>query len=196
MPWRSSSPGNKPEDVLRELQAELDRVKTEGVTADELNRAKRQFARDYILGRETVQQKALHLAHAVVIHNDIKTADGEFDLFQNVTLADVQRVAKTYFTPESRMLLTILPRRGAAERRAARIDAARGTPMIALACRSASRVVAAVAAMLRASAPAVAGQPAARPLPARPVDFPPVPDRRRWPTACRCSSCCITSSRR
>ena len=78
-------PGNKPEVVQRELQAQLDRVKTEGVTAAELNRAKRQFARDYILGRDTVQQKALHLAHAVVIHNDIKTADGEFDLFQNVT---------------------------------------------------------------------------------------------------------------
>ena len=106
-------PGNRPEAVLRELQAQLDRVKTEGVTAAELSRAKRQFARDYILGRETVQQKALHLAHAVVLHDDIKTADGEFDLFQNVTLADVQRVAKTYFTPESRMLLTILPKNGA-----------------------------------------------------------------------------------
>ncbi len=107
-------PGRKPEEVQKELLAQLDRVKTEGVTAEELSRAKRQWARDYILGRETVQQKALHLAHAVVIHNDIKTADGEFDLFQNVTLADVQRVAKTYFTPESRMLLTILPK-GAAQ---------------------------------------------------------------------------------
>jgi len=107
-------PGRKPEEVQKELLAQLDRVKTEGVTAEELSRAKRQWARDYILGRETVQQKALHLAHAVVIHNDIKTADGEFDLFQNVTVADVQRVARTYFTPESRMLLTILPR-GAAQ---------------------------------------------------------------------------------
>jgi zinc protease len=106
-------PGRRPDDVQKELVATLDRVKTEGVTPEELHRAKRQFARDYILGRETVQQKALHLAHAVVIHNDIKTADGEFDLFQNVTLADVQRVAKTYFTPESRMLLTIMPRGGA-----------------------------------------------------------------------------------
>jgi zinc protease len=102
-------PGHAPEEVIKALQTEVERVKTEGVTADELNRAKRQWARDYILGRETVQQKALHLAHAVVIHNDIKTADGEFDLFQNVTVADVQRVARTYFTPESRMLLTILP---------------------------------------------------------------------------------------
>jgi predicted Zn-dependent peptidase len=37
----------------------------------------------------------------------------EFDLFQNVTLADVQRVARTYFTPEARMLLTVLPGAGA-----------------------------------------------------------------------------------
>ncbi|MEO8070929.1 MAG: pitrilysin family protein [Acidobacteriota bacterium] len=101
--------GHQPEDVIRDLQAELDRVKANGVTAEELNRAKRQFARDYILGRETVRQKALQLGHAVVIHNDIKTADGEFDLFQNVTLADVQRVARTYFTPQSRMVMTVLP---------------------------------------------------------------------------------------
>jgi len=103
-------PGHKPEDVLQELETTIDRVKTDGVTPDELNRAKRQFARDYVFGRDTDQEKALQLAHAVVIHNDIKTADGEFDLFQNVTAADVQRVARTYFTPESRMLLTILPR--------------------------------------------------------------------------------------
>jgi len=44
-----------------------------------------------------------------VIHNDIKTADGEFDIFQNMTAADVQRVARTYFRPENRLVLTLLP---------------------------------------------------------------------------------------
>ncbi len=73
--------------------------KAEPITEHELQRTKNQFARDYILGRETDQDKALQLAHAVVIHHDIKTADGEFEIFQNVTAADVQRVAKTYFTP-------------------------------------------------------------------------------------------------
>jgi zinc protease len=102
-------PPNKPEDVLTALEAEIDRVKTGGVTADELGRAKRQSARDFIFGRETVQEKAVRLAHAIVIHHDVTTADGEFDLFQAVTAADVQRVARTYFTPESRMRLTILP---------------------------------------------------------------------------------------
>lgn len=107
--------GRSTETALKELTAQIDAMKTTPITADELNRAKRQFARDYILGRETIQQKALHLAHAVVIHNDIKTADGEFDLFQKVTVDDVQRVARTYFTPESRVLITINPGRPGSE---------------------------------------------------------------------------------
>jgi len=49
------------------------------------------------------------LSHAVVIHHDIKTADGEFDIFQGLTTADVQRVAGTYFTPNNRTVLTLLP---------------------------------------------------------------------------------------
>ena len=83
---------------------------TEPVTDHELQRAKNQFARDYILGRETNQQKALQLAHAAVIHNDITTADGEFEIFQGITAADIQRVAKTYFTPTNRLVITIMPK--------------------------------------------------------------------------------------
>lgn len=103
------APGKTNEAVLKELTAQIDAMATTPITAEELSRAKRQFARDYILGRETIQQKALNLAHAVVIHDDVKTADGEFDLFQNVTIEDVQRVARTYFTPESRFVITINP---------------------------------------------------------------------------------------
>src|SRR3954462_8223931 len=103
-------PGHTPEEAANALIGELDRLRTEPITAAELQQAKNQFARDYILGRETNQSKAEQLGHAVVIHNDIKTADGEFDIFQNLTSADVQRVAKTYFTPENRVVLTILPK--------------------------------------------------------------------------------------
>jgi zinc protease len=103
-------PGHTPAEAEKALIAELDRLKSEPVSAQELMRAKNQFARDYIIGRESNQQKASHLAHAAVIHNDIKTADGEFDIFMNITAADVQRVARTYFTPENRMVLTIMPK--------------------------------------------------------------------------------------
>ena len=102
-------PGKSPQEVTDVLIAELDRLRNEPISEHELQRTKNQFARDYILGRESNQQKAQTLAHALVIHNDIKTADGEFDIFQNITTADVQRVARTYFTPENRMVLTLMP---------------------------------------------------------------------------------------
>jgi zinc protease len=102
-------PGHTPEEVTAALIAELDRLKTEPITEHELQRTKNQFARDYILNREMNQQKAGQLAHAVVIHRDIKTADGEFEIFQNITVDDVQRVARTYFRPENRLVLTLLP---------------------------------------------------------------------------------------
>src|SRR3954468_2367217 len=103
-------PGHTTDEAEKALIAELDRLRTDPVSAAELQQAKNQFARDYILGRETDQNKAEVLGHAVVIHNDIKTADAEFDIFQSLTAADVQRVAKTYFAPENRLVLTILPK--------------------------------------------------------------------------------------
>jgi zinc protease len=91
------------------LIAEIERLKSEPITEHELQRTKNQFTRDYITMRESNQGKAATLAHAVVIHNDIKTGDGEFDIFQNITIADVQRVARTYFTPENRLVITLMP---------------------------------------------------------------------------------------
>ena len=105
-------PGHTPQEATKALIAELDRLKAEPITESELQQAKNQFARDYILGRESNKEKAMTLGHAVVIHNDIKTADGEFDIFMNMTTKDVQRVAQTYFKPENRLVLTIMPKTG------------------------------------------------------------------------------------
>ena len=103
-------PGHTLEEAEKALVEELERLKNEPVGDRELERARNQFARDYIMGRETDQQKATALAHAAVIHKgDISTADGEFDVFMRITPADIQRVARTYFTPERRVVLKILP---------------------------------------------------------------------------------------
>jgi predicted Zn-dependent peptidase len=103
-------PGHTPAETERALIDEFEKLKREPVAATELQRAKNQFARDYILGRESNREKALHLAHAAVIHNDITTADGEFDIFTGITVADVQRVARTYFNETNRVVVYILPK--------------------------------------------------------------------------------------
>ena len=105
-------PGQTPAAAEQALIAEFEKLTKEPISAVELQRAKNQFARDYIVGRESNQEKALHLAHSAVIHNDISAADGEFDIFMNVTTADVQRVARTYFTPNNRVVIHILPKGG------------------------------------------------------------------------------------
>ena len=102
-------PGRTPEEVSNALIAEFDLLKSEPISDRELQRAKNQFARDYILGRDSDQEKARVLSHAVVIHHDIKTADGEFEIFQGLSTADVQRVARSYFTANNRTVLTLLP---------------------------------------------------------------------------------------
>jgi zinc protease len=103
-------PGHTTQETIDALIAELDGLRNEPITAAELQQAKNQFARDYIFGRESNKDKAGQLGHAAVIHNDIKTADGEFDIFMNITQADVQRVARKYFTPENRLVMTIMPK--------------------------------------------------------------------------------------
>jgi zinc protease len=103
-------PGKTPQEAVDALIAELDKLRKEPITPAELQQAKNQFARDYIFSRESVKDKANTLAHAAVIHDDIKTADDEFDIFMNITQADVQRVAQKYFTPENRLVLTIMPK--------------------------------------------------------------------------------------
>jgi predicted Zn-dependent peptidase len=104
------NPGQSPAVVEKALIAELDNLIKQPITERELQRAKNQFARDYILGRESLEQKATHLAHAEVLHSDITTADAEFDIFQGITLGDVQRVAKTYFTADRRVVLHVMPK--------------------------------------------------------------------------------------
>jgi zinc protease len=106
------NPGQSPEQVEKALIAEFDKLKTDGITERELQRAKNQFARDYIVSRLTIKEKASQLGHAEVIQKDMASADGEFDTFQSTTLEDVRRVAKKYFVPEGRMVMRIMPRGG------------------------------------------------------------------------------------
>jgi len=104
-------PGHTTAEAEQALVKELDRLRVEPVSDRELAQAKNQFTRDYVLGRQTIQQKGSVLAHASVLHRgDVASADAEFDIFQQVTAADIQRVARTYFAPEGRLVVTVVPK--------------------------------------------------------------------------------------
>ena len=89
------SPGHTPEEVADALIAEFDRLKSRADhrrTSCSARRTSSRATTSWDASRTS--RRPRQLSHAVVIHHDIKTADGEFDIFQNMTAADVQRVAQ------------------------------------------------------------------------------------------------------
>jgi zinc protease len=101
--------GQKPEDGERELVAEADRLRNEPVSETELIKAKNQLISGLVFGRQTAQDKADAIGYAKVILGDTTYVNRQLAEFQKVTAADVQRVARTYFTPEKRTVVYMLP---------------------------------------------------------------------------------------
>jgi zinc protease len=93
----------------RVLNAEFKRMMDEPVTDSELEKAKTQIRADYILRRQSVQEKADALGHAAVIHLDTASANDELELFMDVTKEDIMRVVKKYLDPQNRTVVTVTP---------------------------------------------------------------------------------------
>ena len=101
--------GQKPEDGEKELLAEVGRLQNEAVSGDELAKSKNQLISGLVFGRQTVQDKADAIGNAAVILADLSLVNRQLAEYQKVTAADVQRVARTYFNPENRTVVYMLP---------------------------------------------------------------------------------------
>jgi zinc protease len=105
--------GHTPAEAEVEVDAELERLKNLPVPALELEKAKNQVLRDFILSRQTDQSRAEELGYAAVVLKDPDLLDPELDRFLKVTPADIQRVARQYFVPQNRTVVEVYPRTGA-----------------------------------------------------------------------------------
>jgi zinc protease len=101
--------GQKPETGEAALQEEIDRLRDEAVPAGELEKAKNQIVAEMVFERETAQSKASAIGNAAVIMGDVSLVNHELDFYQKVTAADIQRVARLYFTPQNRTTVYMLP---------------------------------------------------------------------------------------
>jgi zinc protease len=89
------------------VAAQLDSVRAQGVTADELTKAKNTFRAGFIETRETILNKAEELHHYLMFHDSLAEINGDLDRFLAVSADDIRRVAAKYLDPENATVITV-----------------------------------------------------------------------------------------
>jgi zinc protease len=110
--------GHAPAEGEAEVEAELTRLKTQTVSNDELQKAKNETLRDFILSRQTVQTRGEELGYAAVILKDANLVNTELARFLAVTPADIQRVAQKYFVAQNLTLVEVYTKSAAGDKQA------------------------------------------------------------------------------
>ena len=110
-------PEVKGEAVKAIIEAEIERVKKEGVSAEELSKVKNQYrlAR-FLEGTEgeytslqTALGRALALAEFTLFDNDPSLINTELDRYLGVTPDEIREAARKYFVPSNTAVLYIRP---------------------------------------------------------------------------------------
>ncbi|HEX8267690.1 MAG TPA: pitrilysin family protein [Pyrinomonadaceae bacterium] len=114
----TARPGKTLEEIEKEINAEIERIKNEPPMADEVSRALNRIEAQSIFGLQTIQLKADALNRNATFFGKPDMFQQQLDEYRRVTPADIQRVAKTYLT-ENRLIMTVVPRKGEAPRRPA-----------------------------------------------------------------------------
>ena len=86
---------------------EISRMARDGVTAEELARAKRQQQVDHIRANQTAEQQAATMARDYLSTGDAHFSDHYVANMQEVTAQDVQAMVAKYFLPEKQISLVV-----------------------------------------------------------------------------------------
>jgi len=107
--WGTPMPGQTPETMEKALGEEMERLKKEPVTEEELTRAKNQIEASFVFEEDSVHRRATLLARFELIGG--YALMGQYlDRLRAVTAADVTRVAQAYFQDYRRSVGILLPR--------------------------------------------------------------------------------------
>jgi zinc protease len=102
--------GDKFEAARHAILAELEKVKVNSVTTEELSKAVKQFVSATLSSHKTMEGQAQNLGGNWLAANDLNFSERYLAAVKRITIADVQRVARHYLTPENRTLYALLPK--------------------------------------------------------------------------------------
>jgi zinc protease len=91
----------------RAILSEIDKLKTNTVSAEELNKAKRRYNLDYVDKLSTLRGKALFLIDAAFSGKALASLGSELENALRVEPAGVLAFVSKYFTPQNRVVLEL-----------------------------------------------------------------------------------------
>jgi len=103
-----TAPGHSVEEVATALRGEIERLKTEPVSAEELDRVKTQARADLLRSLNSNSGMARSLVEYEVKTGSWRNLFKELEAIAAITPADIQRVSQATFTPENRTIGRIL----------------------------------------------------------------------------------------
>ncbi len=106
-------PKRRPEEALAGLDREIQRVREEKVSKEEITRAIKQARALFAYGSENITNQGFWMGYAEMFA-DYNWFQTYLDRLAAVTAKDVQRVANEYFKPKSRVVGTYIPVEGRA----------------------------------------------------------------------------------
>ncbi len=98
--WVTPAPDQQLADVHRELQKSLQSLIENGVTEEELRRAKRQLLAAVVLGNRDISSQAMQLGQDHCLTGDYQFSDRYLSQVNDLVPASIQRVAELYLRDE------------------------------------------------------------------------------------------------
>lgn len=102
--------GIKPEDLEKAMLAEIEKVKTVGITDEEYKKLENQAENDFVSQNQKDIGVATNLATYYTFQGNANLINTELDRYKKVTKDDIKRVANKYLTKENRLVVYYLPK--------------------------------------------------------------------------------------
>jgi predicted Zn-dependent peptidase len=100
--------GHPPEEAETALLKQLERLKTNPIDEDELQKAKDEIANDLDIDTQSTLQVAMTALRYQLIHGDWKMGLRTREFCKGVTPNDIREFAHKYFTPENRTTIIFI----------------------------------------------------------------------------------------
>lgn len=101
--------GKTMQDIQPVIDEEIDRICTELISEEELEKAQNEMEMGYVNQNSTTDKTAHNLARYYLLYGDTNLINSEINIYQSITREEIREVANRYLRPNQRLILDYVP---------------------------------------------------------------------------------------